>query len=255
MSECNSTHPSKPTIVFVPGAYHSSAHFQPLSILLERASFPTLTISVPSIGDRAATASYRDDVRAIRATLDKLVEDAGKDVMLALHSLGGVSGCQTVTGLEKSKRLKEGKRGGIVHVLFITALVIGQGQKLRDCLEGGLPSWNSFDGEVLRPVNTSSVFYSQLSANDAEYWSSLLLPQSAVPSFADAGEVCYDLDVPITYLLCNGDVMVGMLERMVEKVKRDGWKIEKIDGDHCPFLSNKEGMVRVIEGCLSTQEA
>ena len=136
---------SKPTIVFVPGAYHTAAHFQPLSVLLERAHFPTLTVSVPSIGDLAATATYQDDVRTIRATLERLVEDEGKDVMLAAHSLGAVSGCQTVTGLEKSKRLKEGKSGGIIHVLFITALLIGQGQKLRDCLEDGLPSWKSFD--------------------------------------------------------------------------------------------------------------
>ena len=136
---------SKPTIVFVPGAYHTAAHFQPLSLLLERAYFPTLTVSVPSIGELAATATYRDDVRTIRATLERLVEDEGKDVMLAPHSLGAVSGCQTVTGLEKSKRLKEGKSGGIIHVLFITALLIGQGQKLRDCLEDGLPSWKSFD--------------------------------------------------------------------------------------------------------------
>ena len=136
---------SKPTIVFVPGAYHTAAHFQPLSALLERAAFPTHTIPVPSIGESAATATYRDDVRTIRATLERLVEDEGKDIMLAPHSLGAVSGCQTVTGLEKSKRLKEGKGGGIIHVLFITALLIGQGQKLRDCLENDLPSWKSFD--------------------------------------------------------------------------------------------------------------
>ena len=137
--------PSKPTIVFVPGAFHTPTHFQPLSTLLERASFPNLTISVPSTGDRAATTSYRDDVLAIRATLQKLVEEEGKDVMLAAHSLGGVAGCQTVTGLEKSRRQNEGKKGGIVHVLFIAALVIEQGQRLRDALEGGLPSWSSFD--------------------------------------------------------------------------------------------------------------
>ena len=114
---------------------------------------------------------------------------------------------------------------------------------------------NPSQGKVLRPVNTAPVFYSALSANDAEYWASLLLPQSAVPSFADAGEVCYGLDVPITYLLCNGDVLVGMLERMMNKVKRDGWKVQRIDGDHCPFLSNKEGILRVIEECLSTQDS
>ena len=60
-------------------------------------------------------------------------------------------------------------------------------------------------------------------------------------------DVCYDLDVPITYLLCNGDTMLSIFEEMVGKVKRPSWKLQNIDGDHCPFLSNKEGLLRVIE--------
>ena len=142
--DVSKTHYLKPTIVFVPGAFHTSAHFEPISALLNQASFPTTTVEIPTTA-RAKTASYRDDVYAIRFVLDKLVEEDGREVMLALHSYAGVPGCQTVSGLERSKRKAEGKSGGVVHVLFIAALLVEQGRGMADALEGGkAPSWAVF---------------------------------------------------------------------------------------------------------------
>ena len=61
---------------------------------------------------------------------------------------------------------------------------------------------------------------------------------------------CYDLDVPITYLLCTDDPVFDMLEAMMVKNKREAWTVEKIGGGHCPFLGRKEELVAVIEKCL-----
>lgn len=133
--------PSKPTIVFVPGAFHTPDHFRPMSDLLRQSSYPSVTLSLPSIGELAATFAPGDDIRAIRSELEKLVENEGKDVVMAMHSYGGVPGSQTVTGLEKSVRTKEGKKGGVIHILFIAALVLENGQSLVEALGGGLPPW------------------------------------------------------------------------------------------------------------------
>ena len=142
--DASTTHYPKPTIVFVPGAFHTSAHFEPISALLNQASFPTTTVEIPTTA-RAKTASYRDDVYAIRSLLERLVEEDGKEVLLALHSYGGVPGCQTVSGLERSKRKAEGKPGGVIHVLFIAALLVEQGQGMAAALEGGkAPPWAVF---------------------------------------------------------------------------------------------------------------
>lgn len=75
--------------------------------------------------------------------LEKLIEEEGKDVILAPHSAGGIPGCQTIS--EKSSRSKKDQKGGIVHVLFIAALLLAQGQTLLDALGGARPSWASFD--------------------------------------------------------------------------------------------------------------
>lgn len=142
--DASQTYRPKPTIVFVPGAFHTAAHFEPICALLNQADYPTTTVELPTTS-RAQTASYRDDVYAIRSVLEKLVEEEGKEVTLALHSYGGVPGCQTVNGLERSKREAEKKPGGVIHVLFVAALLVEQGRKMAEALEGGrAPSWAVF---------------------------------------------------------------------------------------------------------------
>ena len=101
-------------------------------------------------------------------------------------------------------------------------------------------------GTILRPANTSPIFYSDLSPEQADLYTSLLQPQSAIPSTIPVANVCYDLDVTITYLLCNDDPAVEMLDGMMQKVKRASWKVERIDGGHCPFLGRREDLLRVL---------
>lgn len=144
---------SKPTIVFVPGAFHTPNHFTPLTELLQKSSFPSVTVSLPSIGAQAATATLTDDIQAIRSVLEKLIEEEGKDIVVAAHSYGGVPACQTVSGLEKSKRSNGGKKGGIVHVLFIAALLVEEGKALVDALGGGLPPWAEAEVSLTCPFS------------------------------------------------------------------------------------------------------
>lgn len=136
-------HHQTPTIVFVPDAFHVEAHFVPLCELLNQASFPMAVIDLPTTA-RAKTASYVEDVHAIRSLLEKLIEE-GKEVILAAHSYGGVPACQSVSGFERSKRQSQGKPGGVVHVLFVTALLVEQNRRMVEALEGGkAPSWAVF---------------------------------------------------------------------------------------------------------------
>lgn len=109
--------------------------------------------------------------------LEKLVEGDGKEVTLALHSYGGVPGCQTVSGLERSKRKLEGKPGGIVHVLFIAALLVEQGHGMAAALEGGkAPSWAVFKVRNSILVQSNPTFFVSTTGCDITFrtgWSSL----------------------------------------------------------------------------------
>ena len=150
MANVSPTIHRKPTIVFVPGAFHTEAHFAPISDLLRKSDSPVITIDLPTTA-QAKTATYRDDVYAIRSVLETEVLEKGNKVLLAAHSYGGVPACQTVSGLERKKREGEGKPGGVVHVLFITALLVEQNRKMAEALEGGkAPSWAVFKVRFIR---------------------------------------------------------------------------------------------------------
>lgn len=94
-----------------------------------------------------------------------------------------------------------------------------------------------------------SVFYNDLPPAEAKHWNSLLVPKSASKTSVDVADVCYDLDVPITYVLCTEDLMLNMLEGMVAKVKRPSWKVVRISGGHSPFLGRKKELVEIVEKC------
>ena len=143
----------KPTVVFVPGVFHVEEHFKPMMETLSKASLPAITAVLPT-HTLPTTASYQDDVYAIRTLLERLVIQEGKEVILAPHSFGAVPACQTVSGLERSRRQREGKPGGVIHVFFIAALIVEQGRLLAEALDGGkLPDWASFKVRLL-PLHT-----------------------------------------------------------------------------------------------------
>lgn len=63
-----------------------------------------------------------EDAALIAKEVEKLA-DEGKDVILIPHSYGGVPTTQSTKGLSKSERQKEGKKGGVVRIAYMTALV------------------------------------------------------------------------------------------------------------------------------------
>jgi hypothetical protein len=67
-----------------------------------------------------------DDAASIAAEIEKEA-DAGKDVIVVAHSYGGVPASQSVKDLVKSKREAQGKKGGVVRLAYMTALVPAEG--------------------------------------------------------------------------------------------------------------------------------
>jgi hypothetical protein len=69
----------------------------------------------------------------VAALASKLTEE-GKDIVLMLHSYSGLVACEASKGLVKSARAKVGKQGGIVWIVFVTAVVGKEGQSLLDMM-------------------------------------------------------------------------------------------------------------------------
>ena len=136
----------KPTVIFVPGAFHTPAHYEPIISQLKKLSSPSLAVSLPTIGTHASTAGLAEDIQVIRSKLEEMVNQEARDVVLVAHSYGGNPVCQAVKGFEKSERTRSGQSGGIIHCIFINALLFAEGESIvSSSPEGSLPPWAEAD--------------------------------------------------------------------------------------------------------------
>ena len=139
---------TKPTLVFVPGFFHPASCWDNVRSSLEKYSFQTVVISLPSVGAGSTVTSHHEDTAAIRKVLSQLIVEEREDVILVMHSYGGVAGSEAVRGLEKSVRGKETAGAcGVIHCGYVTAILVPTGASALGLLGGNLPD------AVIRNVN------------------------------------------------------------------------------------------------------
>ena len=125
----------KPTIVFVHGAWQDTSCFDIIRAQLSEYNYSSTAVPLPSTGASSSSQqTHLEDVTAIRNTLEQLILVGEKDVLLVLHSYGGIPGCGAIEGLEKSMRKSVGGMGGIIGCVFIAAMLPLKGQSLSDVL-------------------------------------------------------------------------------------------------------------------------
>lgn len=126
-----------PTIVIIPGAFHTPSHFSSLCAQLEKAGYATASIQLasvdPSTPAAAAIGTPSNDALFIREKLLlPLIEEEGKDVVILMHSYGGSPGNGSAVGLSKKERERDEKKGGVMGLVFVSAYVAKEGQNIRE---------------------------------------------------------------------------------------------------------------------------
>jgi len=248
----------KPTIVLIPGAWHPSLVYSSLISILTPLGYPCIPLDLPSVG--SLVPSLQTDAQHIRSLLSRLV-GAGKEVVLVMHSYGGLPGAEAVRGMGK----REGRRGGVVHLLFLGSFLLEKGRAALDLLQGQLPPWAEpvQDGTFLRCTCPEELWYHDLSPSEAAKWAALLKPQCTV-TFLSSVEHPGWAYVPSTYLLTTQDravpaeVQEGMLARAnallaqpqgkgefkLGQVKEVG--VERVESGHAVMLSRPEVVARAV---------
>ena len=105
---------TNPTFVFVTGAWHKPAYWSKVTALLSAQGFKSLTPSLPSTESNAST-TLLDDITVIRDAITSETSE-GRDVVVAVHSYGGIPGPSALKGLTKPKAggNEDGKKQGYV---------------------------------------------------------------------------------------------------------------------------------------------
>lgn len=145
---------SKPTFVFVPGAWHSPDAYDGVISRLTTFGFESVKVSLPSVGCDPPTEDFSDDVSAIKEAVTKLI-DTEKDVVLVAHSYGGLPCGEMPKELSSSDRASKDLRGGIIRLVLIASFLALEGFQMVPKGSGeGMPPMMNTDLEVRpRPIS------------------------------------------------------------------------------------------------------
>lgn len=117
---------SSTTFVLVPGAWHPAAALDPIAKPLSAAGYTVKGVDLPTCGAEPPLSEFGPDVDAISKAIAREA-DRGQDVVVFMHSYGGVVGTEACRGLGKKEREATGKKGGVVRLIYCTAFLVGEG--------------------------------------------------------------------------------------------------------------------------------
>ncbi|KAJ3543755.1 hypothetical protein NM208_g3408 [Fusarium decemcellulare] len=173
-----------PTILAVPGAWHTAESFATIKKIFVARNYDFISLDPPGVlVDHAPDASAEGDAASLRSNGLWPLVDAGKDVVLLMHSYGGVYGSCAVKGLSKRERRQAGKNGGVIALIYISAVTPMVGKSTLDMMGTDvehLPSWVSHNKSTgfVDFTGAKEVMYHDIQEDDLGHCLSLLRSQS-----------------------------------------------------------------------------
>ncbi|KAM6476689.1 Alpha/beta hydrolase fold-1 [Trichoderma sp. SZMC 28011] len=233
----------KPTIFLVPGAWHEPDCWDAVTLQLEEYGYPFSTVQLLSSGGELST-SVAEDASHIQKSISKLA-DAGKDIILVMHSYGGIAGTESAKGLLKKDRQAEGKLGGIISLVYITAFLLPPQTSLASFL-GFMPPWVVFDGDKMTVDGAENIFYNDLPEHQTKDAIAKLNHQAKPTFYTNLTYPAYQ-EVPASYLLCEKDNAIPFVaQQAMAGIGGPGLTSYVCSSSHSPMLSMPGKVVEVI---------
>lgn len=242
----------KPTLIFVPGSWHTAQTWDKVTTLLTPLGYKSISITLPSTtGNPSAT--FKDDIDAVQAAI-KAETTQGRDVVIVEHSYGGQVGNSAVKGFTRPKDDVTGSSGFVIGIAMIATGFTATGISFIDGLGGKPPPfWHADEetGFIVLTADCRDLFYHDLPAAEGEEWVSKLTTQSTKSLFG-GGEYSYAgwKDVPVWYLATVEDHGLPFeVQKMFVQMARDAGAdatLREIGTSHSPMLSKPEETVAFI---------
>ncbi|EXJ70605.1 uncharacterized protein A1O5_06675 [Cladophialophora psammophila CBS 110553] len=255
---------SKPTLVFVPGAWHSADTWKKVSTILETEhQFKCIPVALPSTKSDP-TATLLDDIEAVRSVV--LAETTqGRDVVVVVHSYGGIPGQSAIRGFalprgkhdtpfSPSPPAQNKTSGHVIGLIVMASGFVVPAKSFLDGLGGQPPpSWRlePESGFAVIVADPRELFYHDLAEEEGKEWVSKLTKHS-LKTLTEGGEHTYAgwMDVPVWYLATKDDKALPVeAQRMFVQMARDGGAhitLREINSSHSPMLSRPEETVQFI---------
>ncbi|TVY21603.1 hypothetical protein LARI1_G000131 [Lachnellula arida] len=255
----------KPALVFVHGSWHHTDTWHKIALLLEAQQYRCIRVALPS-GASDPSAGLPEDVKAVR---DSVVAETsqGRNVVVVVHSYGGLVGSSAVKGLTRNKQDGSSPAKSTPgHVIGIVMLATGFAQTGLSFMEGlggpPPPIWemNQQTGFVDLVADSRQLFYHDLPVEEGDYWVTRLTQQS-MKALVEGGESVYSgwKDTPVWYLATIQDQALPFEAQkfFVQSAKEAGGDVtlREIDSSHSPMLSKPKETVGFILEAVKAFEA
>ncbi|KIW80216.1 hypothetical protein Z517_06831 [Fonsecaea pedrosoi CBS 271.37] len=247
--------PSEVHVLLISGGCLTPRHFQALATLLSSHGY---TVSNPRLASNSILPpanSFQIDRDLVRDIV-KEKTDAGKEIIVVMHSYGGLVGTDAMTGMGVKERKARGQSGGVKWLAYMAALMPVIGERIIDIrkLEEGFVEdhthTHSFVTDlVLFPKNPAPGFYHDLTDQEQKMWTEEL---TGFSHDAQRKNCQYEAwrEIDVAYLLCEQDRAVPpeVQKTMIDRVRGFGIDVQetRCNSSHCPFLSQPETVVAWI---------
>ncbi|KIW72960.1 hypothetical protein PV04_01117 [Phialophora macrospora] len=251
---------SSPTLVFVPGAWHSAETWGKLAAVLEKQHhYRCIPVSLPSTkSDPSAT--LKDDIDATSEIIAAETTQ-GRDVVVVVHSYGSIPGQSAIKGFTRPKNAdtattptSTSKSGHVIGLIIIASGFVIAGKSFLDGMGGQPPpvwklNYETGFAEIL--ADAREMFYHDLPEQEGKEWVKKLTPHS-LKTLTEGGEHTYAgwMDVPVWYIATTEDKALAVeMQRLFVKMANDAGgnvTLREVQTSHSPMLSRPEETADLI---------
>jgi pimeloyl-ACP methyl ester carboxylesterase len=247
-----------PTLIFVHGAWHSPAYWEPLITVLKEEGYTCLAPQLDFCGTDVAVPSIASSISQIQELITAETS-AGRNVVLINHSFGGSVGCSSVKGFTKQNpsrlQSKEGA-GSVIGIIQLCAFTPPANVSLYDAI--GTPQFHHHGPngwEIIDGGDPAQLFYNDLPESEGQKWFNILRKQSTATLLDRENVYPGWKDVKVWYLFCTKDnaIPIQGQEAMV-KAARDAGAVfisEYLEAGHSPMLSKTEKVREFVVRALA----
>ncbi|KAF7956085.1 hypothetical protein EAE96_005006 [Botrytis aclada] len=256
-----STSETKPTLVLLSGSWHNPQNYHKLVSALSTHSYDLLIPSLPSMnGAQPPTADLYTDITFIHSYISDLVSQ-GKHIIVLMLSYGGQVGSNALTEFAVSTRKFQGLSGGVVHLLYITAFMMLEGECMMDKVrlfghEELIPIVFKIaeDGTQVhsdpRALLIGSNPKDKVTEEEIEEYISTLSRWNGNAMYQPLKDRAAWRDIDMSYVVTKMDktVFVNYQLDMLEAVKKEGKEVKvwELETGHSPALTMTDELVEIV---------
>ncbi|EXA28536.1 hypothetical protein FOQG_19164 [Fusarium oxysporum f. sp. raphani 54005] len=245
--------PHEPTLVFVPGAWHTPDCWGKVMAAMEAQHYKCIPVTLPTTQSTSNSVNFATDVKAVcDAIMAETTE--GVDVIVLVHAYGGAVGASAISGLTRRNSETNAGTGHVLGLFMLSTGFVASGISFMDALDGNPPPTFGADYENnLMPIKADPIdmLYHDLPEEEAKYWVAKLT-KHALTSATEGYEVAYEgwKDVPVWYIMTKEDKALPfeaqmMFARSAQKAGAD-LTLREIHSSHSPMLSKPEETVNLL---------